>query len=84
MAEETIIFKRKAYNRMLQWKKERAGATALLIQGARRIGKSTLAEEFAKNEYKSHLLIDFSVAPAEVFELFNDISDLNYPQIRNL
>lgn len=78
MAEETIIFKRKAYNRMLQWKKERAGATALLIQGARRIGKSTLAEEFAKNEYKSHLLIDFSVAPAEVFELFNDISDINY------
>ncbi len=78
MAEETIIFKRKAYNRMLQWKKERAGATALLIQGARRIGKSTLAEEFAKNEYKSHLLIDFSVAPAEVFDLFNDISDLNY------
>lgn len=78
MAEETIIFKRKAYNRMLQWKKERAGATALLIHGARRIGKSTLAEEFAKNEYKSHLLIDFSVAPAEVFELFNDISDLNY------
>lgn len=78
MAEETIIFKRKAYNRMLQWKKERAGATALLIQGARRIGKSTLAEVFAKNEYKSHLLIDFSVAPAEVFELFNDISDLNY------
>lgn len=78
MSEETIIFKRKAYNRMLQWKKERAGATALLIQGARRIGKSTLAEEFAKNEYKSHLLIDFSVAPAEVFELFNDISDLNY------
>lgn len=78
MAEETIIFKRKAYNRMLQWKKERAGATALLIQGARRIGKSTLAEVFAKKEYKSHLLIDFSVAPAEVFELFNDISDLNY------
>lgn len=78
MAEETIIFKRKAYNRMLQWKKERAGATALLIHGARRIGKSTLVEEFAKNEYKSYLLIDFSVAPAEVFELFNDISDLNY------
>lgn len=50
----------------------------MLIQGARRIGKSTLAEVFAKNEYKSHLLIDFSVAPAEVFELFNDISDLNY------
>lgn len=78
MKKNAIIFKRKAYDSMLQWKKERAGDTALLIQGARRIGKSTLAEEFAKNEYKSYLLIDFSFAPAEVIELFNDISDLNY------
>lgn len=58
--------------------KERDGATAMLIQGARRIGKSTLAEEFARNEYKSYLLIDFSIAPAEVHDLFKDISDLNY------
>lgn len=78
MKENTIIFKRKIYDRMLQWKKERAGDTALLIQGARRIGKSTIAEDFAKNEYKSYLLIDFSIAPTEVYELFNDISDLNY------
>ena len=62
---------------MLKWKVERDGATALLIQGARRIGKSTLAEEFARHKYESYILIDFSVAPAEVFDLFNDISDLN-------
>lgn len=73
-----MIFKRKLYDRMLQWKRERQGATALLIQGARRIGKSTIAEQFAINEYKSYLLIDFSIAPQEVIGLFDDISDLNY------
>lgn len=78
METTAITFKRKAYDRMLHWKKERKGTTALLIQGARRIGKSTLAEEFAQREYKSYLLIDFSIAPAEVYELFNDLSDLNY------
>ena len=78
MAYEMIIFKRKMYDRMLRWKTEHNGDSALLIQGARRIGKSTLAEAFARNEYKSYLLIDFSIAPAEVVELFNDISDLNY------
>ena len=78
MAENTNIFKRKVYDRMLAWKSERDGTTALLIQGARRIGKSTLAEEFAKKEYKTYILIDFSIAPTEVIELFNDISDLNY------
>lgn len=78
MENTAIGFKRKAYDRMLQWKKERKGTTALLIQGARRIGKSTIAEEFAQREYKSYLLIDFSIAPAEVYELFNDLSDLNY------
>lgn len=78
MAEKKIIFKRKVYDRMLTWKSERNGTTALLIQGARRIGKSTIAEVFAKNEYKTYILIDFSIAPTEVIELFNDISDLNY------
>ena len=78
MEKETIVFKRKIYDRMLQWKQESNGSTALLIQGARRIGKSTIVEEFARNEYKSYLLIDFSVAPADILELFNDISDLNY------
>ena len=71
-------FKRKIYDKMLKWKKERNGSSALLILGARRIGKSTIAETFAKNEYKSYLLIDFSIAPEEVYNLFKDISDLNY------
>ena len=78
MEDNFICFKRKAYDQMLKWKKERNGSTALLIQGARRVGKSTLAEEFARNEYSSYLLIDFSIAPAEIHDLFKDISDLNY------
>ena len=78
MADNTILFRRKMYDRMLKWKTERNGATALLIQGARRIGKSTLVEEFARKEYKSYMLIDFSAAPTEVYELFNDISNLDY------
>ena len=82
MAENIIYFKRKIYDKMLQWKKERNGDTAFLIQGARRIGKSTIAEEFARNEYQSYILIDFSIAPAEVHDLFKDISDLNYIFLR--
>ena len=78
MADNTILFKRKMYDRMLKWKTERNGTTALLIQGARRIGKSTLVEEFARKEYKSYMFIDFSAAPTEVYELFNDISNLDY------
>lgn len=77
-----IYFKRKMYDTMLRWKTERNGDTALLIQGARRIGKSTIAEEFARNEYRSYILIDFSKVAPEVNELFNDISDLNYLFIR--
>ena len=55
-----MIFKRKFYDKMLQWKEERNGSTALLVKGARRVGKSTLIEEFAKNEYQSYILVDFS------------------------
>ena len=71
-------FKRKTYDKLLQWKKQRDGTTALLIQGARRIGKSTIAEQFAKQQYRSYMLIDFSVAPDEVHTLFRDISNLDY------
>lgn len=74
---EKRVFKRKLYDKMLQWKKERNGSTALLIKGARRVGKSTLAEEFAKNEYESYIMIDFTEAPQDVRDLFNDISDLD-------
>lgn len=62
---------------MLQWKRERDGKTALLIKGARRVGKSTLAEEFAKREYESYILIDFTEAAQEVRDLFEDVSDLD-------
>lgn len=74
---EPIIFKRKLYSKMLNWKNERKGSTALLIKGARRVGKSTLAEEFAKNEYESYINIDFTDAPQQLKDLFNDVSDLN-------
>ena len=74
---EKKVFKRKLYDKMLQWKQERDGSTALLIKGARRVGKSTLAEEFAKQEYESYISIDFTEAPQEVRNLFNDISDLD-------
>lgn len=63
---------------MLQWKKENDGQTALLIKGARRIGKSTIAEEFARNEYDSYIIIDFSIADNAIKELFSHLSDLNY------
>ena len=72
------MFKRKIYERMLRWKKESDGRTALLIKGARRIGKSTIAEEFARREYASYIMIDFSIADEAVRELFSHISDLNY------
>lgn len=72
------MFKRKIYDKLLEWKKESDGHTAVLIEGARRIGKSTVAEEFGKNEYESYILIDFSIASKETIELFEDISDLDY------
>lgn len=67
---------------MLRWKEERQGETALLIEGARRIGKSTIVEEFAKNEYSSYILVDFSKTATEINDLFNDLSDLNYIFLR--
>ncbi len=72
------MLKRKIYDKLVEWKKESEGKTALLIEGARRIGKSTVAEEFAKNEYKSYILIDFSLATQSVKDLFDDMTDLNF------
>lgn len=63
---------------MLHWKQEENGETALLIEGARRIGKSTVVRQFAENEYKSFIMIDFSYASEEEFSLFNDMSNLDY------
>ncbi len=72
------MFQRKIYNELVKWKNESQGSTALLIEGARRIGKSTVAEEFAKNEYRSYVLIDFSEASPEIASLFDDVSDIDY------
>lgn len=74
----TMIFKRKIYDRLLEWKQRRNGKTALLIEGARRIGKSTVVTEFAKKEYDSYMLIDFSTASREVVSLFDNIMDLDF------
>ena len=75
---EKRMFKRKIYSDMLRWKSERNGGTALLIKGARRVGKSTVAEEFVKNEYKSYIVIDFAEAGPDVTALSDDVRDLNY------
>lgn len=72
------IFKRKLYDKMLDWKQSSQGRSALLIQGARRVGKSTIAEQFAKNEYESHILIDFSKCSKDIRNIFDDISDLDF------
>lgn len=80
--EEFRIFKRKIYNTLLKWKQEDDGRTALLIKGARRVGKSTIAKEFARNEYKSFMLVDFAKASAEVRSLFDDLNDLDYIFLR--
>ena len=64
--------KRKIYDRLLQWKREKDGTTAMMIEGARRVGKSYIAEEFARNEYDSYILIDFSKAPQRVRSWFDE------------
>lgn len=70
--------KRKLYQRLLEWKERGRGTSALLIQGARRVGKSYLVEEFARNEYDSHITIDFNIASRQIRDLFeNDLTDLD-------
>ena len=69
-----MIFKRKIYEELLQWKRTDDGRTAVLIQGARRVGKSTIAEEFAANEYETYILVDFAACSAEIRDLFNAVS----------
>ena len=69
------IFKRKIYEKLQEWKRTKDGSTALLIKGARRVGKSTIAEEFAKNEYSSYIKVDFADAPDALWEAVAHISD---------
>ena len=75
---EKSVFKRKIYNEILEWKENRSDKYALLIKGARRIGKSTIAKEFAEKEFKSYILIDFAHTSKEIIELFDDMYNLDF------
>ena len=71
-------FERKIYNQLLDWKEKTNGKSAILIEGARRVGKSTVAEEFAKNEYDDYILLDFSKETKDVRKNFEDNIRKNY------
>ncbi len=72
-----MYFKRKAYGKLLEWKRLYSDKYAALLEGARRVGKSTIAEAFAKNEYRSYILIDFSKTTSNILECFDDIGNMN-------
>ena len=72
-----MYFKRKAYGKLLEWKRLYSDKYAVLLEGARRVGKSTIAEAFAKNEYRSYILIDFSKTTSNILECFDDIGNMN-------
>ncbi len=74
---EERIFKRKAFDQLKQWKEKDAPKYAILLEGPRRVGKSTIAEEFAKQEYKSYIRVDFSNVKKNVLEVFDDITELD-------
>ena len=76
--EDGIVMKRKIYQQLLEWKEKRHGEVALLVEGARRIGKSYIVEEFGKNEYESYILIDFNEASDEVKSLFNNLMNKDF------
>ena len=74
----TVMLKRKIYDELLEWKQKSNGKTAVMIDGARRVGKSFIVEKFAREEYKSHVIIDFGNAPQGVLDIFeNDSADLD-------
>lgn len=73
-----IVFRRKIYDEIMEWKRNRSDKYALLIKGARRVGKSTVAEEFAKNEFRSYILIDFAHTSKAIMDLFDDTYDLDF------
>ena len=71
------MFKRKAFEKLKYWKERKAPKYSVLLEGARRVGKSTIAEEFAKQEYKSYIKIDFANIKKDIFDVFDDITDLD-------
>lgn len=72
-----MYFYRKTYKKLLEWKKQYADNYAVLLEGARRVGKSTIAEQFAKKEYKSYIMIDFSKASRDIKDCFEDLSNMD-------
>ena len=73
-----MVFKRKIYDKLLEWKKLSGGQSAILLEGARRIGKSTIVEEFAKNEYDDYIILDFARESKDIKQNFEDnIGNLN-------
>ena len=72
-----MYFKRKAYDNLIEWKENYANEYAALLEGARRVGKSTIAETFAKNEYKSYIMLDFSEVADNIRNIFDDIGNLD-------
>ena len=75
LVEMKRIFKRKLYDRLLDWKTRQQGSTAVLVEGARRVGKSTLVEFFARQEYENYILIDFNRVPKTILNLFEDLTN---------
>ena len=71
------MFKRKVYDKLVEWKKQYDGKYACLLEGARRVGKTTISEAFAKNEYETYIKIDFSNVTEEILDIFKDISKLD-------
>lgn len=74
----TTVFKRKIYNEILEWKNNRSDKYALLIRGARRVGKSTIVKEFASKEFKSYILLDFARTSKDINNLFEDLYNLDF------
>lgn len=72
-----MMIKRKIYDKLFEWKQKSHGTKALLIEGARRIGKSTVVEEFGKNEYKSYVIIDFNKASKKIRDIFDDMTNMD-------
>ena len=71
------MFKRKAFEKLKYWKENKAPKYSVLLEGARRVGKSTIAEEFAKQEYRSYIKVDFANVAQEVLDVFDDIANLD-------
>ena len=71
------MFKRKVYEKLKEWKNQYSNDYAAMLEGARRVGKSTIAEEFARNEFRTYIKIDFANIPQKILEVFDDIADLD-------